>query len=378
VAEGALIVDMREINFINVAEDKKTATIGGGVLNRELVYKLEEEGVLAACGNTPVPGYVGWATLGGFGPMTNLFGMGFEGIVAAQVVTAKGEIVEAPEDMLEGIRGMGGNLGIITSLTITVYQTRKVRAESPGNNRSADIEWQLFSGMIIFDFSRETVEAVMKTEAKLGIPKCLELHHFILQMPTRKLAVFFTWADGDPAGGQAYLDKYMADLPQPWKNSVATKTVVEHYEAVPSIMLPYGGQRSAYLRTMPPAIVDILMDAAEAMPAGVNLSWTMSHELDRSRMVPNTFGEDTHIFLSWSDMVPEESMLPAARAWNDGLYEKLWASKSDALLETAYAALSRTEDRTAEQLFGDRWSRARELKDKFDPDNVFKYAVPRM
>lgn len=53
-------------------------------------------------------------------------GMGFEGIVAAQVVNADGEVIEASEDMLEGIRGMGGNIGIITSLTVKTYPTRSV------------------------------------------------------------------------------------------------------------------------------------------------------------------------------------------------------------------------------------------------------------
>jgi FAD/FMN-containing dehydrogenase len=126
VVDNGIVIDMRAINFIHVAGDKATAAIGGGVITKDLIYKFEDEGVVAPFGNTWVVGYIGWATLGGYGPLTNLLGMGFEGILAAQLVNSQGEVVEATGDMLEGIRGMGGNLGIITSLTIKVYPARKV------------------------------------------------------------------------------------------------------------------------------------------------------------------------------------------------------------------------------------------------------------
>lgn len=127
VTDDGLIVDMRDIDEITVAPDNKTVTLGGGVITQNLLRALDGEGLIVPCGNTWVIGYVGWATIGGYGPLTHLLGMGFEGIVAAQVVNADGEVIEAGEDLLEGIRGMGGNLGIITSLTVKTYPTRRVR-----------------------------------------------------------------------------------------------------------------------------------------------------------------------------------------------------------------------------------------------------------
>lgn len=53
--------------------------------------------------------------------------MGFEGMVGAEVVNAEGQAVEATDDMLEGLRGRGGNLGIVTSLMIKAYPATKVR-----------------------------------------------------------------------------------------------------------------------------------------------------------------------------------------------------------------------------------------------------------
>lgn len=119
---------MRDINFVHVSADKKTATIGGGIVMKDLIEKLDVEGLVTPVGNMWIVGYVGWATLGGYGPMQHSHGMGIEQIVGAEMVTGKGEVVEFGEEdeRLEGLRGMGGNLGVVTAVTIKVYPKIKV------------------------------------------------------------------------------------------------------------------------------------------------------------------------------------------------------------------------------------------------------------
>lgn len=53
--------------------------------------------------------------------MTSHYGMGVDQIIGAKVVNANGEIQDADEEMLVGIRGGGGSLGIIVELTIKVH-----------------------------------------------------------------------------------------------------------------------------------------------------------------------------------------------------------------------------------------------------------------
>ena len=127
VVKDGVVIDMRDIDSISVSKDRKTVDIGGGVITKNLILKLEDEGITAPVGNTWVVGYIGWATLGGYGPLQNELGMGFEGIVGAEVVTDDGSIVEATEEMLVGLRGLGGNLGVITRLTVKCYPKRQVR-----------------------------------------------------------------------------------------------------------------------------------------------------------------------------------------------------------------------------------------------------------
>lgn len=58
--------------------------------------------------------------------MTSHYGLGVDQITGAKIVKARGEIQTADGELLVGIRGGGGSLGIIVELTIKVYPIDKV------------------------------------------------------------------------------------------------------------------------------------------------------------------------------------------------------------------------------------------------------------
>lgn len=121
-----LQIDMRDIAHVHVSTDRKTARVGGGILSSDVLGGLEKEGLMAVAGSVGGIGYVGWSTLGGYGAMAPRFGLGFDQIVGARVVNAEGNEVEACGEMLEGLRGGGGNFGVVTELTIKVYPSKEV------------------------------------------------------------------------------------------------------------------------------------------------------------------------------------------------------------------------------------------------------------
>ena len=237
---------------------------------------------------------------------------------------------------------------------------------------------QLLSGALLFECNPDIVKAVLAAEANLEVPRCVTIHHFVLKMQSRIFAIFFTWSDPDLEKGQKYLDSFIATLPPVKMSTVKAKTPTEHQQDVPLKCLPWGAQRSLYVKRMSPAMIDTLIEALETMPADVNLGWSAMVNVDHASTPKNCFGAGRHILLSFSDMVPDETLLASARAWTDTLYGKFCALGDDAILEGSYPPLTRPSDKTAEQLFGDKWSRAKELKAKFDPNDIFKYAVPRM
>lgn len=375
--DGGLIIDMRDINSISISADKKTVTVGGGVITKDLIQALEKEDLVTPTGNAWIVGLVGWATLGGYGPLTNRFGMGFENIVDAQIVNGQGEVVQATEEMLEGIRGMGGNLGIVTSLTVKVYPAFKVSITTDGSVIDTDRE-KVLSGMVMLDCTLENIDAVAAAEQKFTIPKELTFHHFVLQLQSRVLGIMTTWASSDHDKGQKVIDDFIAHLPPVKMNTIASKSITEHFEAVPVHNAPWGAQRSIYIRDMTPSLARMFNEALKTLPEDVNMSWTGKVHIDHDTAPKNCFGVGSHCLLTFSDMVNKEESLEKAREWNDGVYKMFRESGDQAVLEGSYPPLARPGDRTPEQLFGEKLGRAKELKTKYDPEGVFKHAVPRM
>ena len=126
IEEGALTIDMRAFNSVNIATDRKTAKVGAGILQNELGRILWKEGLSTPAGAIPSVGYLGWAMYGGYGPFSSNWGLGVDQIVAATVLDASGAIVEADKTLLKSIRGAGGAFGIILDVTIKVYPLKTV------------------------------------------------------------------------------------------------------------------------------------------------------------------------------------------------------------------------------------------------------------
>lgn len=140
----ALMIDLREMCHVCVDEAvgpgrQRTAKVGGGCLISGLLAELERFGLVTPVGTISSVGYLGWAYVGGYGPLSGVYGMGVDQIVGAKVVTAAGEVVEANEDLLKGIRGAAGALGVVVEVTIRVYPLDKVRiCTCPGCLVAAD------------------------------------------------------------------------------------------------------------------------------------------------------------------------------------------------------------------------------------------------
>ncbi|KAJ0130218.1 hypothetical protein HZ326_26683, partial [Fusarium oxysporum f. sp. albedinis] len=96
---GALTFDMRNINYVNISEDKKTANIGGGIIARESAKALDAEELITTT------------------PLSTKYGLGVDQIIGAKYVNAEGVLVDAGGEELMAIRGGGDCLGIIAEIT---------------------------------------------------------------------------------------------------------------------------------------------------------------------------------------------------------------------------------------------------------------------
>ena len=124
----SVTIDMRELDTQELADDKKTVTISGGITSKNLVGFLGLHGLCTSNGFAGEAGWASWASWGGYGPLANYVGLGVDNIVAAKIVTADGDLVQANGELLWALRGAGGNFGIITEAQVQTYPMSKLMA----------------------------------------------------------------------------------------------------------------------------------------------------------------------------------------------------------------------------------------------------------
>src|SRR5262245_31072588 len=116
--DDGMQIDLRGLRSITVDADARTARAGGGALWGEFDAATQAHGLHTPGGRITTTGVGGFTTGGGYGWTSSKYGLTCDNLIAAEVVLADGQIVTANErdngDLFWGIRGGGGNFGIVT------------------------------------------------------------------------------------------------------------------------------------------------------------------------------------------------------------------------------------------------------------------------
>ncbi|KAI1273017.1 FAD-binding domain-containing protein [Xylaria sp. FL0933] len=368
---GALSIDMRDIKHVNISADEKTVSVGGGILFRDLVKELDARGLVTPVGTVASVGYVGWATLGGYGPFSTSHGLGVDQIVGAKLVNAKGELVEADGELLQGIRGGGGIFGVIVELTVKVYPLK-----------------ELLTTLLIYESSdlktawTNYAEGYQKLVAEQPLPRPLQLQPFGIELPGlgKVLAIGATWADADQEEGKKWFAK-IASLGNCIMNNPEPKSV-SAFTAFNETLVFYGSYGRGYtlnLGRYTTKTAEVLAKYTGLIPSGGGIAVSVHSLRAPAPSTESVFGSRVdHLMLELVAMTPVQDLEIKGAEWSRELLRELREADPENVLESAYVSLLGEDDSDYKKIYGSHYDKLVELKKKYDPENVFKYAVPRL
>jgi FAD/FMN-containing dehydrogenase len=129
-SEGGIVLDLAEMRELEIDPDSRTAWAQTGLRAGEYTKAAAEHGLATGFGDTGSVGIGGLTLGGGVGFLSRAYGLTIDDLLAAEIVTADGEILEVDADshpdLFWAIRGGGGNFGIATRFRYRLHELEGV------------------------------------------------------------------------------------------------------------------------------------------------------------------------------------------------------------------------------------------------------------
>ena len=130
VSEGGIVLDLSEMRELEIDVEARTAWAEGGLTTGEYSVAAAAHGLATGFGDSGSVGIGGIALGGGVGFLVRSHGLTIDDVLAADVVTADGELLRADAethpDLFWAIRGGGGNFGVATRFRLRLHQVPSI------------------------------------------------------------------------------------------------------------------------------------------------------------------------------------------------------------------------------------------------------------
>jgi FAD/FMN-containing dehydrogenase len=373
--DDGLVIDLSPMKGISVDPDARVAQAEGGVTWGELDAATQQYGLATPGGVFSDTGIAGLTLGGGFGWLRNKYGLSCDNLISAEVVTADGRVVRANEtenaDLLWGLRGGGGNFGIVTTFEFRLHpvgpEVMFVFALHDGAGDKMKQAIQLYR-----DYSATAPDEASTILACGVIPPA---HHFPEALHGHPFVLLGGLYAGPVEEGQRVLQPLL-DFGTPLVDFSGVKPYVEAQKAFdedyPNGLRYYW--KSLNLSSLEDEVIDRIVEHARQQPSPFSTTdiWHIGGKVTQVSDAESAFhGRQAAFLLSpeanWEDPADDEANISWLRNFIADMQEF-----SDGSRYLNFAGFQEEGDEMMRKSFGDKYQRLAALKRKYDPTNFFR------
>ncbi len=365
---GALVIDLHALNAIEIdeapaADGTRLVRIGGGATWGEVATELGRHGLAISSGDTRSVG-VGGLTLGaGIGWVVRCWGLALDQLVGVQLVTADGEVLEVTAashpELFWGLRGGGGNLGVVTRFDFLAHPLAGVVHASITLDDTAGLPTLVRAFRDVMRAAPRELNASLARTPAMGP-----------QMPSR-IVIEAAWAGTDEVEAGIALAPLLA-LPQVVSSEVNPVAYLDLLQEPPTpppgMQMPTIVDENGWFESLDDDVVDALVTAADAAGAQMLLvRWLGGAFCDVDPDATAIAFRSAEAFVVTAAFVAPDAAASEADRVKDLLAP---------FVEHSLGAYGNFTNSVAPGLSGRMYpertlTRLRALKAEWDPDNVF-------
>jgi FAD/FMN-containing dehydrogenase len=366
VTDGGVVIDLSDMTGLEIDSAARTAWAQGGVTAGQYTVATGEHGLATGFGDTGSVGVGGITLAGGVGFLVRKHGLTIDSLLAAEVVTADGEVVytdaDNDPDLFWAIRGGGGNFGVVTRLKFRLHELDTV----VGGMLILPATPEVIEGFVAESFAApdelSAIGNVMKAPPMPFLPP--EVHGRLVVMALMAYA-------GDTDAGTKVVDRFRG-LAEPMADMMRPMPYPEIYPPEQEDYRPMAVAKTMFANGIGPAKAETIVErigVSTAMMAVTQLR-VLGGALAAVPADATAFAHrQSRMMVNVATMYERPEERAGHEAWVDGLAADLRDGDDGAYV--GFLA-DEGEERVRAAYPGATWDRLVAVKATYDPDNVFR------
>jgi FAD/FMN-containing dehydrogenase len=372
IFDGCLVIDHSGMRSVRVDVAKRRAYVEPGATLGDLDAAVQAHGLVVPVGINSTTGVAGLTLGGGFGWLTRKHGMTIDALVSVDIVTADGQKRHASKtenaDLFWAVRGGGGNFGVVTQFEFEAYPLGP----------------EITAGLIVFRGAqtkqvltryRDHVESTPEEfNVWIVLRKAPPLPFLPAEVHGKDVAVVALFHGGDPKTAE----KLIAPLHKfgdPVGMHVGQMPYVQWQQAFDPLLTPGARNywKSHNFTELKDGLFDSMVKFAGQMPSGQCEIFVGLIAGAHNRVAPDAMAWGhratkyvLNVHARWDTPAEDKGCIDWARAF--------FADSQPFASAGAYVNfMTEEEGGRVEAAYGANYARLKEIKRKYDPENVFRH-----